>query len=165
MWTMYTLTYCMQRYRHVRTLLGMHTACKMQVPPQQTHFIVSNMLYIVHSKHALLQTQALSDPIYAAPQMLCLQNFLHTLTSCESINSCCPRFSDCVWGGWVGNSFSLWDFTITDTDRPFGGLGMSMYSFFILPSVTRLLVRGGRGMSLPELPDVLGSKMSGEEDE
>lgn len=100
------------------------------------------------------------------PHTLLLQYFPHTLTSCESIDKrCCPRFSDIAWGEGVDNSLSLCDFTITDTDRPFATLGMSTYSLLTPPPATRLLARGGRGMVPMELVDVLGLKISGDEDE
>lgn len=62
-------------------------------------------------------------------------------------------------------SFALLDFTITDTDRPITDLGKSMYSLCAVLVVTRLLVRGGRGISPERLLAEFGLKRSGDEEE
>lgn len=61
-------------------------------------------------------------------------------------------------------SFALFDFTITDTDRPIIALGKSMYSLCALLAVTRLL-RGGRGISPERLLAEFGLRRSGDEEE
>ena len=60
-------------------------------------------------------------------------------------------------------SLALLDFTITDADLPFAITGMSTYVLHCPPSVIRLSVRGGRGMSPDWLLGAVGLKMSGDE--
>ena len=62
-------------------------------------------------------------------------------------------------------SLALLDFTITDADLPFAITGMSTYVLHCPPSVIRLSVRGGRGMSPDWLLGAVGLKMSGDEAE
>ena len=62
-------------------------------------------------------------------------------------------------------SLALFDFTITDADLPFAITGMSTYVLHCPPSVIRLSVRGGRGISPDWLLGAVGLILSGDEAE